>query len=224
MNHRVIAQLIIKDWQLYRGPLTGYVLASVASLWIFTIGGSLAVNVGAIVLISLIAVIGIHMIFANILHERKEQTLAFVMSLPVSFMEYTTAKVLSIGIVAGGAWSVVFTTVLGLTLLFEGIPNGVIPFFVMVMLYMLMIYAVLMTVALVTESEAATVVTMVILNTCISIFMVYTGSNAAIGPFIEGPVAVWNSTSLSIVAIEVSVIALAVAVTFHLQGKKRSYL
>jgi hypothetical protein len=224
VNYKIVFQLVNKDWQLYRGPLTAYVLAGMASLWIFTIGGTVAVNVGGIVLISLLAVIGIHMIIANILHERKEQTLAFVMTLPVSFREYTLAKVLSIGIVAGGAWALLYATVLGLTLLFEPVPNGVIPYFTMVMLYMLVIYAVLMAVALVTESEAATVVTMVILNTCISIFMIATGSNPAIGPHIEGPVAVWNATSLGIVAIELLVIVLAIAGTFYFQGKKRSYL
>lgn len=224
MNYSIVGQLIQKDWHLYRGPLSFYVLGGLASLWIFTFGGWVAINIGAIVLISIIAVIGIHMIFANILHERKDQTLPFIMSLPVSFMEYTTAKVLSIGIVAGGAWGLLFVSILGLTALFEAVPNGVIPYVVMVMLYMLQIYAVLMAVALVTESEPVTVVTMVLLNTSISIFMIGTGTNAAIGPHIEGPTAIWNSTSLGIVAIELAVIALAVFLTFFFQQRKRSYL
>ena len=224
MNYAIIAQLINKDWQLYRWPLVAYVLLGFASLWIFTLGNMVAVNIGAVVLISILAVIGIHMVFENILQERKEQTLAFVMSLPVSFREYTTAKVLSIGIVAGGAWGALFFTILGLIALLEPVPDGVIPYFVMVMLYMLLIYIVLMAVALVTESEAATVVIMVILNCCISIFMIGMATNEQIGPHIEGPVAVWNATSIGIVSAELALIALSIYLTFYFQGKKRSYL
>jgi len=224
MNNSIVMQLINKDWQLNKGPLTLYVILGFASLWIFTIPGDFAFTMGLIVLITIIAIIGIHMVITTVVHERKDQTLAFVMSLPVSYKEYTLAKVLSISIVAGGAWLLIFSAIIGCTTMLESIPDGLIPYSVMVMLHMLVIYAVLMAVAIITEHETTTIVVMALLNVTISIFMVGVAKLDAVGPFIRGAVAVWNDTSISIVLLQLFVIVLSVFLTFFFQSKKRSYL
>lgn len=224
MNYSIVKQLINKDWQLHKGPLSLYVLMGFASLWIFTISGQFAFTVGLIVLVTILAIIGIHMVMQTVITERKDQTLAFVMSLPVSYKDYTMAKVLSISIVAGGAWLLIFSTVLGFTLLIDDIGNGLIPYSVMIMLHMLVIYAVLMATAIVSENEIVTIVVMTLLNVTISVFIIGLASMESVGPFISGQVAVWNDTSIGIVLLQLFTIALSVYLTFYLQAKKRSYL
>lgn len=224
MNASIVKQLINKDWQLSKNLLSLYVLMGFASLWIFTIPGDFFFTLGIIAVITVLAVIGIHMVISTVLYERKDQTLAFVMSLPVSFQEYTLAKVLSISIISGGAWLVLFGTIVGFTLTIDSIGNGLLPYAVMTLLYMLVNYAVLMAVAIVSENEPVTIVVMSLQNVSISVFMMGIAKLEGVGQYIAGEVAVWNDTSIGIVLIELFVIVLAIYLTFFFQSKKRSYL
>ncbi|MBT8448710.1 MAG: ABC-2 transporter permease [Gammaproteobacteria bacterium] len=224
MNYAIIKQLVNKDWQLNKGPLTLYVVMGFASLWVFTIPTEFAFTLGIILLVSILAIIGIHMVVTTVLHERKDQTLTFVMSLPVSFKEYTLAKILSISIVSGGAWLLIFSTVLGFSIMLDSIGNGLIPYMVMTLVHMLVIYAVLMATAIVSENEIATIIVMTLLNVSISIFMMGIANLEDVGPFISGQVAVWNDTSIGIVLLQLFTIVLSVYMTFYFQSKKRSYL
>lgn len=224
MNASIVKQLINKDWQLNKSLLSLYVLIGFASLWLFTIPGDFFFTLGIIALISILSVIGIHMVVTTVLYERKDQTLTFVMSLPVSFQEYTLAKVLSIGVVSGGAWLVLFSTVVGFTLSIDSIGNGLLPYAIITMLYILVNYAVLMAVAIVSENEPVTIVIMSLQNISISVFMMGIAKLDGIGQYIAGQVAVWNDTSIGIVLIELFVIVLAVYLTFFFQSKKRNYL
>jgi len=224
MNNSIIGQLIVKDWQLNRGSLFAYMLIAAVSLWLLVLENDLAFTIGSILLITVVAIIGIHMVFISIVKERSQHTLPFIMSLPVSYRDYTIAKILSNVIVAGGAWLALLLALLGLISSVDALPNGLIPYTVLIMLHMLTIYSILIAVALVSESETITVVVMGFLNVTISIFMMGTAKLEPIYAYMEGPIAVWNATSLTILSVELGISILAIALTFYFQSKKRSYL
>jgi len=83
MNYAMVKRLIVKDWYLQRWPIVASLVGIVATLGIISTGG----------LIMVIISIGAQMAVATIVTERKEQTLAFVMSLPISYREYTACKI-----------------------------------------------------------------------------------------------------------------------------------
>src|SRR5215467_10557575 len=94
MNRSLILRLGLKDGYLSRATLVG--VAAVGALSV----GSLYLRHGLTSLLGMFAAL-IATIFLGtllpqqtIVNERKRQNLAFVMSLPISIREYTTAKIL----------------------------------------------------------------------------------------------------------------------------------
>jgi len=224
MNQSLVGLLIQKDWQLNRVSLIGYMLVGFLSLWLFTINGKIPFLIGVVLLISAVISIGAHLVFTTVINERKHQNLAFVMSLPVTYAEYTLAKIISNMAIAGFGWLILLFGMNGLIIYSANIPDGLIPYASIIMGYLMVIYAVLLAAALVSESEAWSIVTMTVLNISISIFMIWLGGLDDIKPYIKGDVAVWNNTALSFIGVEILIIVVAIAVTFFLQSRKRSYL
>lgn len=93
-NWTMIKQLAAKDWYFTRAPLIAYLIIGLIATLMLTVPGSTSFLFGAVLLISAVNIAGIHLAVATILNERKNQNLAFVMSLPVSYLDYTLAKML----------------------------------------------------------------------------------------------------------------------------------
>ena len=95
MNTSRVKRLILKDWYFNRGAIAAYVVVGLLSLLAIGLGGEGGFYGGSILLITVLISIGIHLVMITVIHERTEQTLPFVMTLPVSAKEYTTAKILA---------------------------------------------------------------------------------------------------------------------------------
>ena len=93
MNYAIVKELVLKDWYLQRWVIMASLVGVVATLGIIATGGKVAFLLGLILLIMVIISIGAQMAVATIVTERKEQTLPFVMSLPISYREYTASKI-----------------------------------------------------------------------------------------------------------------------------------
>jgi len=224
MNTTIISHLIKKDWQLNQGPLYAYMLVGLVALWLLTVGGKITFLVGTVLLITAVIVIGAHMVFCTVVNERKNQTLPFIMSLPVSYKEYTMAKILCNVFVTGTAWLILLGAMIAFILTTKELPNGLIPYGTLIMTYLLDIFFLMLCVAMVSESETVCIVVMTVVNVTISIFMIWLGGHPGIKPYIEGEVAVWNSTALTLLGIELFFIFVVMALTFFLQSRKRSFL
>src|ERR1700678_1892355 len=94
MNGTMVGRLIWKDWYLNRGMIIAAIAAGVATLAaIATMPRStIAMIVAMIVLATILIGVGAK-VTMSAAEERKQQTLPFVMSLPISYREYTTAKI-----------------------------------------------------------------------------------------------------------------------------------
>src|SRR5688572_11049477 len=94
MNSALVMRLIAKDWYLSRVPLSLIAAAGVASTALLYLRNETAGVVAIISTIITLVFLSILLPQLTIVTERKERNLAFVMSLPISSMEYTAAKVL----------------------------------------------------------------------------------------------------------------------------------
>ena len=115
MNTPMIKHLILKDWHFNRVTISVCIVVGAIALLIIGTGGKSAFYVGSVLFITVLIGLGITLTIMTVIHERTEQTLPFVMSLPISVMEYTTAKIL---------WMlstefVVLLVILGLTFYFQ---------------------------------------------------------------------------------------------------------
>ena len=94
MNRALVWRLIVKDWYLNRVTLALIAVAGALSIGLLFHGGETAGFVGFIAALIVAIFLSILLPMQTVVNERKQQNLPFVMSLPISPMEYTTAKVL----------------------------------------------------------------------------------------------------------------------------------
>ena len=229
MNKQVSArpvfwQLVRKDWYLVAWPLVALLLAGLASIVVLSINHWMTFLVGSILLISVVVLIGVVLVFGSVVNERSQKTLALVMSLPITAVQYTAAKLVSNVGVFTLAWQVLLGSTVVAILTRDNLPDGLIPFAVIVLGQLYVAYAITVAVALISESELWTIVVFSAFNISISIFMNLMGRLSEIGSHMEGPVPVWNATALGIIAVEWLIVAGAVAVTLWVQSRKTDFL
>lgn len=216
--------LVRKDWSFVRGPMAAYLVVGLIAAFLLAIESWVAIIVGISLLISSIVIIGVHFVFGTVINERSKQTLPFVMSLPVTYIQYSLAKLFS----CVGGFAILWTILLAATLFVIASENhlagGLAPFAVMVLLELFAAFAVTLAVAMVAESEVWTIVVMTVLNIGISIFMNIVGGLPEVGPYMDGAEPVWNATVFGIVGVELAVIVFAIGITLALQARKTDFL
>lgn len=220
----ILWQLVKKDYYFNRVPLMLYLLLGVISLFLISLTGEAAFYIGACLLITVVIVVGIHLVFATVIYERSKQTLPLVMSLPITFMQYSWGKLLTnIGVYLL-AWLVLYISAVAVILSKSAIPDGLIPFTTILMLEMFMAFVLILAVAMISESEAWTIVIMSIANVCVSIFMFGINQIEGIRQHINGPEPVWNASALTVIGIELVVMVALIGITLLVQSKKRDFL
>ncbi len=216
--------MILKDWHFVRLPMLGYAVLGAISAILIGFTSGLSLYIGVILMISTIVIIGIHFVFGTVINERSKQTLPFMLSLPVTFVQYSRNKVLSnvLGFALG--WAALTAATVAAIYSTDEIANGMIPFAVITLGELAVTFVLVFAVAMVLESEAWTIVVMTTCNIGISIFMHAVGSIPDMNMHMAGPEPVWNSTAISLLLAEAGIIIALIAGTLFLQSRKTDYL
>jgi len=223
MNH-VIKNLIRKDIQLNLLPLGLYLLLGLISLLMLATEHSIVFYSGMVILLSVIIIAGVHMVINTITNERSEQVLPFILSLPVTFRQYTHAKLLvNLGvfllfwlIMVGGLMMVIFTQ--------PQVQNGLAVYAVILLLEMLAVFCLVLAVGLISESHAWTIVVISLTNIGLSIFMFWVASFEGINQYMQTEQVVWNQTALTFISAECVFIVAVLVFTYWAQSRKRDFV
>jgi len=224
MNTSIVPQLIKKDWQLNSKALFIYGLVGLLSLALLTVANTATFYVGAILLISIVITIGVHLVITTVVNERKEQTLALVMSLPISHMDYTKAKISANLICFAVPWLALAVSAMAIILSRGHIPNGLIPFAVILLLELFAAYVLVLSISLMTESEGWTIAAITVCNVCVSLFIFFISSIPGIGKHTQADAPVWNFSVISTISLELLFIITLIGITFYCQSKKKDFL
>jgi hypothetical protein len=219
----VIRKLIAKELYVNRWFIVGGSAAGIASTVIASLGKT-AFNVGALTWLTTIIATGVMLALYGIMNERKEQSLQFVLSLPLSIAGYVRAKMLGLTACFLIMW--LASSVAALVLVFfEGtIPDGIAAYVVLLCVFMLANFAVVLCGALHARSEALTSAVIVVTNMGVSIFMFTVGPMPGINEHLWGPAPVWNSTFWTVLACELAVMVIAFALPFFFAARRRDFL
>jgi ABC-type multidrug transport system permease subunit len=220
----IVQRLISKDWYLLRKPVLGYVGGGIVSLMLLQFGGAAAFNFGSILIITVLIALGMHVVMATVVGERIEQTLPFVMSLPISIAQYTLAKILANATLFVGGWLIISLGVCGVILFREGVPHGLIMLSTIMLMYLLASYFVLLAVAVTTESMGATIATVIASNILLNMLMYALSNVPSIKSTYGSDRVIWNAAGLEVISVEAAVILLALALTFIFQARKTDFL
>lgn len=225
MRGSVIGQLILKDWRLQRTLIVFSILGGAIALAITLWRGEAATVVGTVFFYTALILVGHILPLAGILGERKSQNLAFLMSLPVSSIQYTISKLLStfgmflipwLTLVISGA---LFIEVRGL------VPRGTIPTFLILAFMPLVAMCLITGVALVGETEGWALAANVACSSSYWLVWYFLSLTfPALGVNAAGPAPVWSSTVLKILGSEFGLCLLILALTFYFQSRKRDFI
>jgi ABC-type Na+ efflux pump permease subunit len=219
----MVKRLVLKDWYLQRWAILASLAGIVATLGIIATGGKVSFLIGLILLIMVIISIGAQMAVATIVTERKEQTLPFVMSLPISYREYTTCKIWGNLLIFLVPWLTMVVGSCGLLLLSPN-SRGMLPYAVIMSTEILLSTCLILAVALITESQGWTVAAIMVGNLAVNGIGYVVAHIAGIAKGMWGSTIQWSGAASTLLLGEFTTIALLLGVTSFVQSRKKDFL
>jgi ABC-2 type transport system permease protein len=224
MNSAMVRQLILKDWYLNRWMILGSIGAGLLSLGIIVTGSKVAFMLGIIMLVMVVVGVGAQLAVTTILYERKEQTLAFVMSLPISWSAYTTAKILANLILFLIPWVALAAATVALILSAPGIPHGFLPFVVIMAVEVLASTCLIVAAALISESQGWTTAAIAMGTLGINGVGYYAAHVRGMAAGLWGNVIAWSPAATMLLLAEFATIGAILGLTFLVQSRKTDFL
>jgi len=224
MKGSVVQALILTDWHRHRLHILLCLVCGGLALALIQVGGELPTIFGATVFFVGLIVLGSMLPVSNVINERKKQTLPFLMSLPLSVTQYTAAKIVSTVGMFLVPWLTLVVAAVSFIATHPVIPDGFIPAILIAAIFTFVGFCVIAGVALVSESEGATIAATIGSNSLYGFGWYLLIRNPAIRADMSSPVIVWSREVLTILGIEIAVIALILGLTFYLQSRKRDFI
>ena len=220
LNMPVIKQLVYKDWYLNRKLLAIYVGGGILSLSILSLG-EWQFFMGSIMFITMLVALGNHQLSVTMINERKEQTLAFVMSLPVSPADYAMAKFLSNMVLFFVPWLLLVMVTTGVILL-TPLPDGLLAFTLLVCVLIAVNHCICWSVTMFTETEAAFLMVMIGLNCLLNPALYFLARSPNIG-ISQGENFIWTDTATLVLSGEILAILLLLFGTLYFRSRKKVF-
>ena len=219
----IVYELIRKDWELNRVAVGAGMILGILAIGITFFGGTVPAVIGIACFYTVMGVFG-SILPKNIYEERKNQTMAFIMSLPVSAIEYSIAKMIS----TIGIFLLFWLTLVGVAatmiLTRKEIPDGLIPLMLVLSSQILLGFVLICSVGMVKENESWVIATVILVNVSYSLGWYLLIRIPEIGRDAFHPKIVWNPILVTTLGVEFTLIALLLGLTVFLQTRKRDFI
>jgi hypothetical protein len=219
MSQSIVRRLVLKDLYLARWLILGSLVLAAATLALTPLGLVLF-YVGSVSFLCVLILLNVFVVTLTVAQEKKEKVLLFALSLPISTTQYAMAKMTSsliaffVPLVLMGLGAVIVTD---LTIL----PNGMIPFTLLIMAYVALYFCVFLAVALAADSGFWNTIVIIIGNISINFFIAFVFQLPSVVEHSRGETAMWTSDLVTIFVIELAlcVVALGLGMFFTLRKK-----
>lgn len=226
MNGSIIRQLVLKDLSIMKLPALLYLLGGLAAVaftlrmagsgWVFWLFGQ-------VLFVAVLFGAGVHAAMRTIVEERREQNLAFVMSLPVTILDYTKAKIIANVALSGTIWLAL--TAASCVVFIRGIlPLGAVPFIIVFFVAVLLAYVLILSATIVFTSHAAAITAVMGTNLLGTLAFWWFVDLEGVRSTVTGESIVWNRTYLSAFGIEGAAIAGLIVATLFIQSRKTDFV
>jgi len=217
-------KLIAREFFMHRWMIGGSVLAGLAGLALVARGGLMNFNIGFLFWLTTIVAFGVVVAMFGIATERKERVVNWVLSLPVAHGTYVRIKVFALLLCYSVVWLVLSAAAIGLILALPDLPDGMLPYAVLLSAFLLGNYAFVVSSALHLRSEGGMTLVVVVHNIAITLFMFAIAAIDGISHFMRGPVATWNSAFWTVLVIEFAVFLFLMALPFLIAARRRDFI
>lgn len=201
INLPLIKKLVYKDWLLFEKQLALYVIGAVVALCLMGNTHKWTFYIGSLLLIIVVVAVACFSIANSLVTERRDRTLAFVMSLPVSPLDFYLAKLagnlvtflLPLFLIAGGTYAVILLTAL---------PNGLVVLATLLFTQILLAFCVSLSTAMAVESEGWNTFVMIASMVLINPYIMMIGQIESIAEPIKTEQIIWSGSALLIISIQ----------------------
>lgn len=221
-NLPMIRLLVLKDWDLFQKQLAAYVGAGILALALIGSAKPWTFYLGALLLIIVMVAAACFAISTSLIEERKERTLGFVMSLPVTPLDFYLAKIAA-NLVTFGVPFVVLVAGAAGVILWTPVPDGLLVWSLLIFGHLLLAHAVSLSVAMAVESEGWNVFAMIASTVLVNPFIMLLSQIPAIHDPLRGEVVVWSPEAVGILLAQVLLAVAVIAVTGWVHCRKRSF-
>lgn len=220
---RITRKLVAKELYFHRWFMLAAALAAVLSMAVAPLS-KVAFNVASITWLTTVIAFGVMLAIYGISNERKENSLHFVLSLPISPADYVRAKVFGLLLTYLVPWLVASGAALALIALSPEVPDGMYPYAILLCLFLLANFTLVMCGAMHARSEAWVAAVIVGTNMMVSLFMVAVSSRPEIKDHMAGAAPVWNHAFFNVLFAELIVMVIAVALPLATAARRRDFL
>ena len=214
--------LMAKDFQLFEKQLAANVLAGVVALGLIAYPAYWTFYLGSLLLLIVLVSLACFSISNALLVERKEKTLAFIMSLPVSPLDVTMAKLVGNALTFLAPMLLLWAGMAVVTLQ-TPVPDGFIVFATLVFGHTVVAYAISLAVAMTVRAEGWNIFVMIASQVLINPFIVGLGQVEAIAAPSRTDTIVWSPEALAILGIQVACTLVGLGWTAWWHGRKPAF-
>lgn len=224
MRGSVVQALILRDWDRHKQHILLSIAGGGFALALIQVGGEMGTVVGSTWFFVSLIVLGSMLPMSNFVNERKKQTLPFLMSLPISIGQYTAAKIVSTVAMFLIPWLALVVAAVSFIAGRRNMPNGLIPFTIILAGLTFIGFCLIAGVALVSESEGWTIAATVASNSSYGFGWYLLFRMPRIRGEMGSPVPIWSAPVMTILAGEIAVVILILVLTLYLQSRKRDFV
>ena len=218
MRNPVARKLIAKELYLNRGLMGVAFIGGLVSLGISCLG-RISFGIGSITFLTTIVAYGVVLPMLSIATERKEKSVIFALSLPISRAEYLRSKIVGVTLSFLIPWAVLLAAALAV-IEATVIPDGMILLTVLLMGFLLMNFCIIVCALMTIKSEGAMTLLIIVTNVSVTFFLVGIANLTSVGPASARDVVVWDTTALAILGCEAAVIAAVILISSWINGRE----
>jgi hypothetical protein len=224
MNFQAIKILFLKDLFLCRRYLFGYLVGALVSSLLAVVPDSTVSFIGFLLMMTVAIASGIHMIGNLLLAESTDQTRLFVMSMPVSLLDYSIGKM---GVVLATyliPWSTMLALSLIGTFVLPEASKGAVIVLLPIFLFLMASFMLQLAAAVISESVGMTICVMVAGNVLLNVFLMKLFAIPEIKTLTSGDVIVWPVAIQMMLLVEILIIGMALGLAFWFQTRTRDLI
>jgi ABC-type transport system involved in multi-copper enzyme maturation permease subunit len=216
-------KLIAKEFYLHRWIIIGSTVAGVVGLLIAA-EGKVRFNIGMLMWLTTIVAFGIVLAMFAIANERKERTLQFVLSLPLSHGDYVRIKVVGLLLCFLVPWVILSAGAVTLIAVMPNLPDGLMPYAVLLCGFFLANYSVVLCSALHTASEGLMTLVIITTNMGITLLIFLVGALPSLYDHLSAPAPVWNSTFWTVLGVEAATLVITLSLPYFVAARRRDFI
>jgi ABC-2 type transport system permease protein len=217
-------KLIAREFYTHRWLIGGSIVAGLIALAVMTRPGNMSFNIGFVIWLTTIVAFGAVVAMFGIATERKERVRNWVLSLPISHGDYVRIKALALLLCYLVPWLVLSVSAIGLIVAWPHLPDGLVPCVVLLCAFMLANYTLVLCSALHLHSEGPMTLVIIVHNIGITLFIFLIVAIDDIARHMQGPVAVWNAAFWIVLAVELAIFLILLALPFLVAARRRDFL